>query len=376
MTSQNIRVGIIGASPDRGWAARAHIPALRALPGYEITAVGTSRADSAREAARRFEVPHAFTDARELAAHPEVDLVIVTVKVPAHDELVRAALEAGKHVYCEWPLARTTAEAEELARLAEDAGVRHAAGLQARFSPAVRYARDLVADGYVGRVTSVNVYSARGKGAADQVPPWWAYTFDAANAAGTLEVGAGHTLDALEFLAGEISELSSSLAVQRTGYTVQGTGEPVTATTPDQIAVTAALAGGATAVVHVHDGKVSDARTRIEIAGTDGDLAVLSSGPAADQGVQIGELAVHGRGSRLPIPDRYLWVPEAARDVEIVNVAQFYARLADDIRTGTDHTPDFHQGIRMHRLLDAVRESAGTGTRRAVTAPARSTPAQ
>jgi predicted dehydrogenase len=64
-----------------------------------------------------------------------VDVVVITVKVPAHAQLVQAALAAGKHVYCEWPLARTTEEAESLVALARAAGVRHTIGLQARHAP-------------------------------------------------------------------------------------------------------------------------------------------------------------------------------------------------------------------------------------------------
>lgn len=173
-----IRVGIVGANPERGWALRAHVPALRALPDYAITAVATSREDSAREAARRFGAAHAFTDPRALAEHPEVDLVAVTVRVPHHAELVEAALEAGTHVLCEWPLARTTDEARDLLDRARAAGVRHALGLQGRFAPAVIYARDLLRDGAVGRVTAVNVHSAVGKGASGRLPSWAAYTDD------------------------------------------------------------------------------------------------------------------------------------------------------------------------------------------------------
>jgi hypothetical protein len=120
---KTIKVGVIGAGPDRGWARTAHVPALRALPQYEISAVGTTREESAREAARLFGAPHAFTDARRLAAHPDVDIVAVTVKVPHHAELIRAALDAGKHVLSEWPLALTTAEAESLAEEAGRAGM-------------------------------------------------------------------------------------------------------------------------------------------------------------------------------------------------------------------------------------------------------------
>jgi predicted dehydrogenase len=98
VTNQAIGVGIIGASPDRGWAARAHIPAISASPQFRLAAVATSRAQSAAAAREAFGAPHAFTDAPSLARHPDVGLVVVTVKVPVHAELVAAVLDAGKHV--------------------------------------------------------------------------------------------------------------------------------------------------------------------------------------------------------------------------------------------------------------------------------------
>src|SRR2546423_2253857 len=160
MSSDIIRVGIVGANPRQGWAAMAHIPALTALPQFTLTAVCTTRAESAQAAAEAFGAGHAFTDAGDLAAHPEVDLVTVAIRTPAHLDPVVAALDAGKHVYCEWPLARTTKEAEMLAAAANDAGVHHAVGLQARYAPAVGYLRDLIAEGYIGQVTSVDVVAA------------------------------------------------------------------------------------------------------------------------------------------------------------------------------------------------------------------------
>ena len=100
-----IRVGIIGANPDRGWAAQAHIPALQSLADdFEITALSTTRRESAEAAGRRFGVPLAFDNHQELVTSPTVDVVAITVKVPYHLELATAALEAGKAVYCEWPL--------------------------------------------------------------------------------------------------------------------------------------------------------------------------------------------------------------------------------------------------------------------------------
>ncbi|WP_346269716.1 Gfo/Idh/MocA family oxidoreductase, partial [Pseudonocardia sp.] len=111
--ASRIRVGIIGANPDRGWAAEAHIPALRLLSDdFEITALSTSRRESADAASKLFGVPLAFDNHQDLVNSADVDVVAVTVKVPHHLELATAALEAGKAVYCEWPLGNGLHEAE------------------------------------------------------------------------------------------------------------------------------------------------------------------------------------------------------------------------------------------------------------------------
>ena len=125
-------VGIIGVSPVRGWAATAHIPALRALPNYEIRALSAHNAESAREAGEVFGVNAVFSDHERLVTQPDIDVVAVTVKVPHHRALVSAALAAGKAVYCEWPLGRDLEDTRAMAALAAERGVRTVVGLQAR----------------------------------------------------------------------------------------------------------------------------------------------------------------------------------------------------------------------------------------------------
>src|SRR2546430_11879035 len=150
--SSRIRVGIVGASASRGFASIAHIPALQALSEFEIAAVCTTRQETAEAAARHYGVPLAFSDPAQLAANADVDLVTVSVKVPDHYRPVMAAIDAGKHVYCEWPLGRDTDEAMRMLEAAEGQGIRHLVGLQGQMSPTINYVRDLVADGYIGRV--------------------------------------------------------------------------------------------------------------------------------------------------------------------------------------------------------------------------------
>src|SRR5207245_11652107 len=207
--AKRIRVGIIGANPDRGWAAQAHIPALRSLADdFEITALSTSRRESADAGSKLFGVPTAFDNHQELVSNPAVDVVAVTVKVPYHLELATAALDAGKAVYCEWPLGNGLQEAETLAALAKKQGVLAVAGLQARAAPSVLYLRDLVRQGYVGEVLSTTLIGS-GMGWGGAVEPYNAYLNDRKNGATLLSIALGHAADALCYCLGEIGDLSA-----------------------------------------------------------------------------------------------------------------------------------------------------------------------
>src|SRR5437868_14138066 len=180
---KRIRVGIIGANPDRGWAAQAHIPALKSLSDdFEITALSTSRRESAAAAGKRFGVPLAFDNYQDLVNSTNVDVVAITVKVPYHLELASAALDAGKALYCEWPLGNGLDEAETLAALAKEQGVLAVAGLQARSAPPVAYVHDLIEQGYVGEVLSTTLVGS-GMGWGEAVEPYNAYLNDKRNGA-------------------------------------------------------------------------------------------------------------------------------------------------------------------------------------------------
>ncbi|MDA3630392.1 Gfo/Idh/MocA family oxidoreductase [Saccharopolyspora sp. WRP15-2] len=360
-----IKVGIIGASPDRGWAARAHVPALRALDQCELTAVATSRPESAERAAAEFGAAHAFADARQLADHPDVDLVVVTVRVPKHRELVQAALDAGKHVYCEWPLARTAEEAEVLVEGARSAGVHNVIGLQALRAPAIVRAKELIDQGALGRITSAAVHSARGKGAAGRVPEWAAYTLQSANAAGLLEVHGGHVLSVLDHLLGGITELSADLALQHPHQVVAETGQEAPVDSPDHLVLNARSGSGATLSANVRDAEAADPRVRLEVVGTEGSLAITSTGAEDPRGTQIQMSDLELRRPAEPgLPWETVQLPQALPVTqEARNVAAVYAEIAEGLRTGVQTAPDFTRALRLHRVLDAIRTSARTGAR-------------
>src|SRR2546425_3271239 len=239
--TKRIRVGIIGANPDRGWAAQAHIPALRSLPDdFEITALSTSRRESAEAASTRFGVPLAFDNTQDLVNRADVDVVAITVKVPHHFELATAALDAGKAVYCEWPLGNGLQEAESLAELAKKKGALAVVGLQARSAPAVAYVRDLIQQGYVGEVLSTTLIGS-GMGWGPTVEPYNAYMNDKQNGATMLSIAVGHAADALCYCLGEVRELSATMAMRRKAFTIAGTGETKPMNTDDQVGVSGLL---------------------------------------------------------------------------------------------------------------------------------------
>ncbi|HEU4642399.1 MAG TPA: Gfo/Idh/MocA family oxidoreductase, partial [Gemmatimonadaceae bacterium] len=275
MSGQRFGVGIVGLQPGRSWAARAHVPALRALSDtFQIAGVANTSRASAERAAAATGISRAFTDVAELVAAPEVDIVTVAVKVPHHLEIVKAAIEAGKHVYCEWPLGNGLAETEELAALARARGVLGVVGIQARVAPEIEYSRQLIADGFVGDVLSTTLVARGGAlqgGGAIPDKKTWAYLLDRSNGATLLTIPVGHTLAALRDVLGEVAEVSAVLATRRTTALVADTGETLPVSAPDQVLVSGALANGVPLSLHFRGGTSRDGHGLLwEINGTEG----------------------------------------------------------------------------------------------------------
>ena len=158
--AEPIRVGIVGATVTQGgsgWGAHAHVPALHALPDFELTAVCTAHQDTAEASAKAFGAKRAFYDIDAMVADPDIDLVVVSVRVPGHYGLVMKALQAGKATFCEWPLGADLQEAETMAKLARERGVTTAVGLQAQSDPTLMYARELIQQGEIGDVLAANL---------------------------------------------------------------------------------------------------------------------------------------------------------------------------------------------------------------------------
>src|SRR3989475_1467361 len=358
-------VGIIGVSPVRGWAATAHIPALRALANYEIRALSGHSAESARAAGEAFGVRAVFSDPKQMVSQPDVDVVAVTVKVPHHREVVSAALAAGKAVYCEWPLGRDLDDARAMAALAAKQGVRTVVGLQARQAPAIEFVQQLLRDGYVGEVLSTTMVGVSIPG--DVVGQPNAYMLDKTNGANLLTVPVGHSLDILNYVLGEFADLSAVSDVRRPLITIEETGEQIVKTAADQIAVIGTLTSGATASIHVREAVAGGTGFLWEINGTDGTLRITAD--AAYPEIHPFTVA----GARRPRELVELAVPTALtrkwptltslEGAPAFNVGRIYAAFAADVGNGTHTVPDFADAFRRHEVIAAIERSAASGER-------------
>jgi predicted dehydrogenase len=365
MSASTLGVGIIGVSPDRGWAATAHIPALRALPNYEIRALSARSAESAGAAGEAFGVDAVFSDHEQMVTRPDIDMVAVTVKAPRHRELVDAALAAGKAVYCEWPLGRDLDDARAMAALAAEQGVRTVVGLQGRQAPAIGFVQELLGDGYVGEVLSTTMVGLSVAGGS--VVQANAYMLDETNGANTLTVAAGHSLDTLNHVLGEFAELSAVSAVRRPLMTIDETREEIVKTAPDQIAVVGTLTSGVTASIHIRDAVAGGVGFLWEINGAEGTLRITADAPFP--GIFPSTVAgAHGGDD-----PAVLAVPAALTEkwpaltslngTPAYNVGRAYAAVAADIDNGTHTVPDFADAVRRHEVIDAVERSAVSGER-------------
>ena len=345
------KLAIAGANAERGWARDTHIPALKFIPGIELCAVSARNQQIADVAARTFGASKAYGETLEMLRDPDVDIVAVLVKVPEHRAIVLAALDAGKHVYCEWPLGRDLDEALELAEAAKRSGVHVTIGLQGANAVAVRHAANLVREGAIGQPLTLRVVSSTaGWGAI--APPHYAYLQDRRNGATLATIAGGHTLAALETVVGEFTSVSARNSILLDSVAIVGTDEVVQRTCADHMLITGKHASGCVSSVEILGG--ASIPLRFELRGSKGTLEITGDHPG---GYQCAGLTVRcaPEAEAQPLPS----VP-GLEDAPI-NVAQLWSQFESDIRNGTRTVPDFDRAVRLTRLLDAIETASDDG---------------
>jgi predicted dehydrogenase len=289
------------------------------------------------------------------------------VRVPAHYALTKEALTAGKHVYCEWPLGANLAEAVELAALARKMNVRTMVGLQRRASPAYLRLRELVNEGYVGRLLSVNM-THMGSGVLTRTSDR-TWQRDVTLGANTLTITFGHSIDALCMVVGELTEVTALVSTQVPQWFETDTKKHVDVTSPDNVMISGRLENGAVVSASLGVHPYHGSGYRLEIYGTEGTLMVIGGGEA---GQELKRKIMGGRKDEqsmqeLPIPERLKWVPDEVRGLgPSYDVGQMWVKFAEAIRTGAPVEPDFELAVRRHTLLDAIVRASQTGQRQKV----------
>ena len=363
MTQSNpLRVGLIGAGGR--WGPRAHAPALKGVPEAELYAVCTAHAGTAQAAADKFGVRRAYGNDQALHADARVEAVAVAVRVPAHYALSKNAIEAGKHVFCEWPLGANTKEAEELAALARKKNVRTMVGLQRRASPAYLYMRELIQQGYVGQVLSVNMLLMNSGVLTRPSDRTWQR--DVTLGANTLTITFAHVFDAMCMVVGELAEVSAMVSTQVPQWFETDTKKYVDVTSPDNVMIQGRLESGAIVNAYCGVHPYHGSGHRLEIYGKEGTLAMIGGGEGGEERRRklMGGHKDDKALQELPVPERFTWVPEAVRNGGAAyDVGQMWVRFAEGIRNGSNIEADFDHAVRRHRSLDTIVRASQTGQR-------------
>ncbi|KAK4217501.1 NAD(P)-binding domain protein [Rhypophila decipiens] len=251
-----IRVALIGLSCSGksvvSWASIAHLPYLLSARGqskFKLVALLNSSVDAAQKSIAHFKLPSdtkAYGSPDDLAADPDVDLVVCCTRVDTHADLVRPSVAAGKSVYVEWPLARTPKEAEELVELARKSGSKTVVGLQGRVSPLTGKVKELLEEGKIGKVLSSQVQAYVGVTSMG-MPAGFGYFFDRKVGGNLFTIEFGHAIDMVEYLLGEPTGTTAHFQLQHPTMNLFNPVDPmspvpaVKSDVPDLIVVTGTL---------------------------------------------------------------------------------------------------------------------------------------
>jgi predicted dehydrogenase len=373
-----IGYAFMGAAHSQAWRTAPHFFDLPLRP--EMTVVAGRDAAKVADAAERLGWSSTETDWRRVIRRDDVDLVDVCTPGDTHAEIAIAALEAGKHVLCEKPLANTVAEAEAMVAAADAArasGVRAMVGFTYRRVPAIGLARQLVAEGRIGEVRHVRAQYLQDWIVDPEFPLVWRLQKDKAGSGALGDIGA-HIVDAAQFVAGDllvgVSALTETFVKERplaeatSGLSATGGTATGPVTVDDAALFIGRFAGGALGSFEATRFATGRKNTiRLELNGSLGSIAFdfenmneLQVHEAAGDPSVSGFTRVIVTEATHPYMDAW-WPPghpigyEHTFTHEVVD-------LVRDIHAGRDPWPSFADGLQVQRALAAVEESAAAGS--------------
>ncbi len=346
-----VRVGIVGT----GFGVSAMLPGFRLAEGAEVVAICSGRRARAEAAAQAHGIPMAFDDYVDMIARARLDLVCVATPVATHAPITLAAVAAGCHVLCEKPTAMDAGEAATMLRAAEAVGVIHMIDHELRFNPTRARVAELIAEGYVGRVTYAHIRNVSAMRADPaRAWDWWS---DRALGGGALGASGSHQVDLLRWWLGEITAVSGQLEtyVRRRPDPNRG-GELREVTADDQFSFIARLASGAAAHVFVSYVAHHGGTNQIEIHGDAGSLVI-------DHDDRLWGRRAGATPEELTAPDPLEGAPGVPASVWARSFVYLARELVAAIREGRAprRGATFADGLRCQQVLDAVRRSHEAG---------------
>ena len=339
-----IGVGIVGI----GFGRAVHLPALRADPRCEVTAICASQPARAERIAAECGVPRSYGDWRAMIACPAVDAVTIAVPPALQPEVALAALAAGKPVFCEKPLAHSLEAAQQMASAAQASGLANLVDFEFPVTPQWNAARRLLHDGRIGPLRHVHVaWHVETYAIRHRLASW---KTDVAGG-GMLAAFVSHCLHYLEWFAGPLVRLSAHLHRQP--------DDPGSAETLAQLHLL--FESGAAGSISASCNAPAGSGHRVEFYGEQGAIVLENSGRDYLTGFDL--RCVTRDGERVPLPESEPISPQpgASYDGRVQAVAVLMRRFTDWIVDGAAAQPDFRDGLRVQTLIDAARRSQQCG---------------
>jgi predicted dehydrogenase len=361
--NKDVSVGIVGTS---WWADAMYLPALADHPNGRITAICGRNAENARLAAKRWNIPHVYTDYNEMIEKEPLQALIVCTLNDTHYPITMRAIEAGLHVLCEKPLGLSYAQAREMAELADRKDVKHMTPFTYRFMPTARFMKELVDSGYIGKPYHLNLRYYTGYGRK----PEYINRFDKGKSgAGSVADIGSHFLYLAYWFFGEIATITCQLGkmIQRPPLDPQG--QPY-----EQVDDTAMMMltfkNGAQGTIHAttvaYEASTFGQTHHMELHGSEGTLYNVIDWDTVQRvsGARQGE----GPVKEMAVPE-HIWngvrrdtVHNTYRDVfrtQNFMTRQFVSAIAENQPV----EPDFHDGAYIQRIVEAAVISDREGCR-------------
>ena len=359
---KSLGVGIIGTG-----FGLMHMLGYRACKNVDVVAVCQRTPGKADAFAQQHGIPHAFTDYRPLIEHPAVDVVSIAAPPYVHHEMTLAALALGKPVLCEKPFAMSAGQAQEMYDRAQASGVAHATAFNWRWLPGVARTKELIDEGFLGRIYHANMTWYMARQADPQAPLLWRHQKEFAGVGVLGDIGP-HVIDMLSWMLGDFQTVSAGVETAIPERKAADSGETVATDADDMCMFIAETVSGTQVSAQISRVAHASNYQRIELFGSEGMLEYDSdmrdgtwiSGRV--RGAKAGEQTF----SELPIPDRLrdgLDTSDLGMAIGNFLFARLTRQFIHGIRTGQAVTPSFLEGLRSQQVIDALLLSAAEGRR-------------